>query len=271
MLAGRETSRADYHGTSDLTILLESLPICARMAPMDLLLFDIDGTLLDTGGVGRDALQEGLRLAFPEQSAKWAMPSLELAGATDRGVTRFLFTRFAIPLTTENEQTFLSAYLEILRERLSPSNQAIPGTVLPGVLALLKALRSHHGPRTIALLTGNIRGGAEAKTSAYGLAAFFDFDCGAYGCDHWDRNALGPVAIERTAKQHGHDLRGNRVTIIGDTPKDIACGKAAGARTVAVATGRYSVEELAEHQPDHLLTDFTDLASTVSILTGAMR
>jgi phosphoglycolate phosphatase-like HAD superfamily hydrolase len=97
---------------------------------------------------------------------------------------------------------------------------------------------------------------------------FFDFDSGAYGCDHWDRNALGHVAIERASKRHGHAPSQFEVTVIGDTPKDIACGKAAGARTIAVATGGYSADELARHDPDHVLEDFTALADVVALLLG---
>jgi phosphoglycolate phosphatase-like HAD superfamily hydrolase len=108
----------------------------------------------------------------------------------------------------------------------------------------------------LALLTGNLAAGAEVKLSHYGVWHYFGF--GAYADDHHVRNELGPVAQARALEQHGEEFPPERIYVIGDTPRDIECGKAFGAVTVAVATGKYAREELASHGPDFLFDDFSD-------------
>lgn len=231
---------------------------------MRLLLFDIDGTLLDTGGAGRGALQEGLAKAFPDDAARKPMPPLELAGATDSGVCQYLFDHYEIAHSMDRQTFFFAAYLEALKDRLLGKN-ALEGRVLPGIRPLLEFMATQNGT-AIALLTGNTRHGAEVKLKAYKLDTFVDFDCGAYGCDHWDRNALGPIAMHRAAERHQHPFTGDDVVVIGDTPKDIACGKAIGARTVAVTTGGFDRSSLEAHYPDHLLEDLSDTAAVATLL-----
>ena len=233
---------------------------------MRLLLFDIDGTLVDTAGAGCGALRDGMRMAFPREAARREMPSLDLAGATDSAVIRHLFEAFLVPHTTGNKRAFLAAYVDVLRERLSPGREgSLPGRILPGVTTLLGELRSVSGA-TLALLTGNTRAGAQVKLEAYRLDSYFDSDCGAYGCDHWDRNELGPVAVTRASGKCGHSFTQHQVTVIGDTPRDISCGKAIGARTIAVATGTFAGDALATCQPDHLLPDFSKVEEVVALM-----
>ena len=234
---------------------------------MRLLLFDIDGTLVDTGGVGRSSLQQGMRLAFPEAVGDREVPPLELAGATDLGLTRFLFETFGVEQTSENEAAFLGAYVGVLRNELIAENGVTRGRVLVGVNTLLDRL-SRLPDLAIGLLTGNTLDGAQTKMDAYGLTQYFCFESGAYGSDHWDRNQLGFVAITRASDKQGHSFTPDQVTVIGDTPKDIACGKACGARTLAVATGGFEGESLASHEPDHLVED---LSSTDQLLRWLMR
>ena len=230
---------------------------------MRLLLFDIDGTLVDTGGIGRGALQQGMRVAFPKESEQSEMPALDLGGTTDGGVTRF--ENFGVPHSEENENKFLAAYIDVLKERLSPIGQAPPGGILSGVEDLLDRLGSE-ADVTVTLLTGNTRAGADVKMKAYGLAGHFDFDCGAYGCDHWDRDQLGPVAVERASTKRAHGFSSDQVFVIGDTPKDISCGKAVGAQTVAVATGGFDKAALGSWDPDYLLDDLSDVEMVLSVL-----
>ena len=108
----------------------------------------------------------------------------------------------------------------------------------------------------IGLLTGNIEEGARIKIKHYGIEKYFMF--GAFGCDHFDRNKLGPIALERARQNHGLQFDSQETFVIGDTPKDINCAKAFGARSLAVATGSFSCEQLMDYDPDYLLDDLSD-------------
>jgi phosphoglycolate phosphatase-like HAD superfamily hydrolase len=213
-----------------------------NVLPM-LYLFDIDGTLVDTGGAGMAALQEATREMFGADG-----PPLDLAGATDLGIVIGIHEHFSLAATPER----ISAYLAIYQQRLdwNLAHGGFPGRVLDGVSDLLDELagRDH---ATLGLLTGNIAGGAASKVSHFGLASYFAF--GAYGCDHADRNRLGPIALERAAAYAGRGFSSEETWVIGDTPKDIACARAIGARCLAVATGRFTVDELAAHGADHVV------------------
>ena len=205
-----------------------------------LFLFDIDGTLVDTGGAGMASLEETTRAVFGE-----AGPPLDLAGSTDLGIVIGIHEHFSIEPTRERIENYLAIYQKRLDWNLA--HGGFPGRVLEGVNRLLEDLASREGV-TLGLLTGNIAGGAAAKIRHYGLAGYFPF--GAYGCDHPDRNRLGPIALERAAEHAGHPFAPEETWIIGDTPKDIACAKAIGARCLAVATGRFTVAELESHGAD---------------------
>lgn len=205
-----------------------------------LYLFDIDGTLVDTGGAGMAALQQATHGIFGETG-----PPLDLAGATDLGIVIGIHEHFAVEPTRER----IAAYLALYQQRLdwNLARGGFPGRVLDGVSGLLDGLagREH---ATLGLLTGNIAGGAASKVRHYGLASYFAF--GAYGCDHADRNRLGPIALVRAAAHAGRAFSAEETWVIGDTPKDIACARAIGARCLAVATGRFTAGELAAHGAD---------------------
>ena len=137
------------------------------------------------------------------------------------------------------------------------------GKLLPGVFELLEKLRAR--PHLVlALLTGNISRGAQLKLEHYGVWHFFEF--GAFADDHYDRNELGSFARSRAKEKHGREFSAAEIDVIGDTPRDIACGKAFGARTIAVATGRWSRGDLAKHQPDFLIDDFSDVDGLIATL-----
>ena len=114
------------------------------------------------------------------------------------------------------------------------------GRLLGGVKTLLASLRKEG--HFLGLLTGNIERGAMLKVAHYGIADYFQF--GAYGDDHWNRNKLGPIALERAEKSTGMRFSQDEILVIGDTPKDVACAHAFGVKCVAVATGNFSEEEL---------------------------
>jgi phosphoglycolate phosphatase-like HAD superfamily hydrolase len=208
-----------------------------------LYLFDIDGTLVDTGGAGMAALEETTREIFGETG-----PPLDLAGATDLGIVIGIHEHFSIEPTAER----ITAYLAIYQQKLdwNLARGAYPGRVLDGVSVLLEELAGR-SRATLGLLTGNTAGGAASKIRHYGLAPYFPF--GAYGCDHPDRNRLGPIALERAATHAGRPFSADETWVIGDTPKDIACARAIGARCLAVATGRFNAEQLQAHGADRVV------------------
>ncbi|WP_367872254.1 HAD family hydrolase [Luteolibacter sp. Populi] len=211
-------------------------------------LFDIDGTLVDTGGAGMRALQEATAECFGGEG-----PALDLAGSTDLGVLAGILAHFDLDHGAAEEDRFFAAYLRHLEQHLAQGG--FPGRVLPGAAELLDEL-AKRGDVTVGLLTGNIAAGAGAKMRHYGLDRHFAF--GAYGCDHADRNLLGPVALERAAVHAGCGFSPEETLVIGDTPKDIACAKAMGARCLAVATGKFSAEQLRAAGADRVVLGLDD-------------
>jgi phosphoglycolate phosphatase len=235
----------------------ESLLSHATSAPLPpqvmLYLFDIDGTLVDTGGAGMAALEETTRAVFGETG-----PPLDLAGSTDLGIVIGIHEHFSIEPTRERIDGYFSIYQQRLDWNLA--HGGFPGRVLAGVTNMLDNLAGRTGV-TLGLLTGNIAGGAASKVRHYGLAGYFPF--GAYGCDHHDRNRLGPIALERAAAHAGRVFTAEEIWIIGDTPKDIACAKAIGARCLAVATGRFSVTELEAYDADRAVETLEQAAKWI--------
>jgi phosphoglycolate phosphatase len=208
-----------------------------------LYLFDIDGTLVDTGGAGMAALQEATAEIFGDSG-----PALDLAGSTDLGLIAKIHAHFEVEATPERIDSYFEAYLKRLEWNLAEGN--FPGCVFDGVAELLDGLELRSGA-CLGLLTGNIAGGAAAKMRHFGLASHFPF--GAYGCDHADRNLLGPVALARASAHSGRSFSAQETWVIGDTPKDIACAHAIGARCLAVATGQFSAESLEAHRADRVV------------------
>lgn len=218
-----------------------------------LVLFDIDGTLLDTGGAGLSALRKAAEELFGAEG-----PALDLAGSTDSGIVRGMFEHFGEASSPERTTEFYECYLSYLAEHLAEG--AFAGKVLPGVVALLDVLEE--GGATLGLLTGNVALGAEMKVRHYGIERYFGF--GAYGDDHEDRNKLGPIALSRAAASTERYFQGEESFVIGDTPKDIACGQAIGATTVCVATGVFSSSDLRNSGGDHVFEDFGDLDAVIA-------
>lgn len=205
-----------------------------------LYLFDIDGTLVDTGGAGMAALKQATREVFGDDG-----PELDLAGATDRGIVDGIHRHYGVEFTDEGFAKYLSVYHERLVANLARGE--FGGRVIDGVFPLLDHLSASESS-TLGLLTGNTAQGAGIKVRHFGLADYFAF--GAYGCDHADRNRLGPIALQRAEAHAGKAFSAKETWIIGDTPKDIVCAKAIGARCLAVATGSFSIEQLQSHGAD---------------------
>jgi phosphoglycolate phosphatase-like HAD superfamily hydrolase len=217
-----------------------------------LLLFDIDGTLLTTGGCGERALRLAVRDAF---SIEDDLRDIEIAGRTDTGIARQLLRKYGREETGAEIALLLGNYLRHL-PTLLPQAQ---GSLLPGVEKLLPVLKQRSDV-VLALLTGNLERGAEHKLTHFGVWEYFEF--GAFADDHHERDKLGPFALAR-ARERGHGFDLSRTFVIGDTPHDISCARAIGARAVAVATGIFSAEALTPHSPDVLLGDLGDLPATL--------
>ena len=218
-----------------------------------LYLFDIDGTLVDTGGAGMRAMQEATLEIFGASG-----PELDLAGSTDFGIAVHIHQQFGIEPNRARIEGFFDIYHRRLSWNLAHGNH--PGRILEGVAEALTTLAGQP-QATLGLLTGNTSIGAMAKLRHFKLDTYFAF--GAFGEEHADRNRLGPIALERAAAYAGHAFSPAEALVIGDTPKDIACAHAIGVRCLAVATGRYSVAALTAHGADFAVTSLAQaLGST---------
>ena len=202
-----------------------------------LLLFDIDGTLLDTGGAGAGALLDAAEEVL--EVKREDLPPLDLAGATDGGVIRKLFADAGRPLDQPRVDAYWRSYLGHLEKRLH--REDFPGRLLGGVTHLLERV-SEVPNFSVGLLTGNLRRGAQIKLERFRI--HHHFAEGGFGDDGEERNLLGPVAIQRMAAVTRRDFLPSQVIVIGDTPKDIACAHAMGARCLAVATGKFDCASL---------------------------
>ena len=223
-----------------------------------LLLWDIDGTLIASGGAGLRALQRALNDVF---GIAGSLADIDFGGRTDMWIMREVFRKFSLPATPDNFSRYFEGYLAAL-----PAELANPhARVLPGVREILRAAATHGGFAQ-GLLTGNMRRGAEVKLAHHGLWDHFAF--GAFGDDSEHRDELGPHAVRRALERHGVNFAADDVWIIGDTPHDIACGNAIGARTLAVATGGSTVEQLRVHAPTALLENLADTAAVLRLLEG---
>jgi phosphoglycolate phosphatase-like HAD superfamily hydrolase len=210
-----------------------------------LILWDIDGTILHSTGAGMKALEVALQDVF---GVAGSFEGIDFAGRTDKLIIRQVFERFSIEHSPANIERYLDGYISALPRSLAANNSRI----LPG---LPEILRAAHGRDDVAqgLLTGNIRRGAEAKLGYHGLWDFFPI--GAFADDSEVRNELGPHALARARGHWKADFPPERVWIVGDTPHDIACARAVGARVLAVATGSTGLAALAAHGPDAALGD----------------
>ena len=225
------------------------------MSAKRLLLWDIDGTLISTGAAGQRAIAR----ATAERFAGGDLNGVEIAGRTDIGIAHQILTKYNAPVTDESVRSLLDLYVELLADELPRGK----GRVLPGVLELLQ--HAAKAPdTTLGLLTGNLERGAKLKLEHYDLWRFFAF--GAFADDHHDRNELAAFALSRARETTGINFPAAQVDVIGDTGHDIACGKAFGARTIAVVTGSWSREQLAGHHPDFLFDDLAKVDEVIQTL-----
>lgn len=206
-----------------------------------LVLFDIDGTLIRTGGAGVKAFARAFETEFGLSDGS---EKLKFAGRTDVSLVREFFSHHGIEPDATHFERFFETYLFHLKQMIAVCN----GTVCPGVHEILNQLRTRKNPPAIGLLTGNIRRGAEIKLRHYDLWKHFAF--GGFAEDHEERDCIAAIAKERGEEILKTKLRGEEVLVIGDTPLDIRCARAIGAKVLAVATGGSKLEELQTHKPD---------------------
>jgi phosphoglycolate phosphatase-like HAD superfamily hydrolase len=203
---------------------------------MTILFWDIDGTLLTTGKAGVPAWEQAVRETTGKE---FQLSSIRVPGLTDYQIAVRTFDMLGVPTTTDLVMRMVARYEELLPSTL-PLKQ---GRVLPNVREILEALRLRPDVRSY-LLTGNTRGGARAKLTHYDLFKYFPD--GAFAEDQGVRASIAERAVE-LARRTGPVID-DRLFVIGDTPHDIEAANAIGARTVAVATGGYSIEELSAHR-----------------------
>ncbi len=206
-----------------------------------LVLFDIDGTLLHSNGLGRRALGRALAEHLHDPGV---VDRVRFDGKTDPGIVAEVLRAAGVPHPDEPGRIgrILEIYVEHLEEEIAGPSSGPEPRLLPGVLALLDRLAAE--PRVLTgLLTGNVAAGADRKLRAVGLAPS-RFAVGAYGSDHARRDALPAIAASRAEPMLGHRPQGADLVIIGDTPADVTCGASLGARALAVATGSYPASAL---------------------------
>jgi phosphoglycolate phosphatase len=215
-----------------------------------LVLFDIDGTLIRSGGAGVRAFAQTFATEFelPE-----ATKSISFAGRTDVWLVRQIFLQNGIKPTKKNFDRFFERYPFWLDHFL----HKLEGGACEGVAEFIDGLKTHPAKPVLGLLTGNIRLGAELKLRRYGL--WEHFTTGAFADDHEERNCIAGIARERGNELFGRKLAGDEIVVIGDTAHDVECGKAIDAKVLAVATGGAKLTELETHTPTWAVQDLTQI------------
>ncbi|MFP3940847.1 MAG: HAD family hydrolase [Thermoanaerobaculia bacterium] len=220
---------------------------------MRLLLFDVDGTLLRCGPQVRPILADALREVF---GVCGELDGFDFSGKTDQQIVLELLAAAGVPKRRIRDglARVRALYLERLEALLDRDRMS----VLPGVQDLLEALAVQRERAALGLLTGNWRAGARIKLSRFGLERYFAF--GAFGDDGVERSELPPVALERAARATGRDFAPEEALIVGDSVRDVECGRAHGIPVLAVATGWTPGERLAAAGADRVVDSLAGLA-----------
>lgn len=214
---------------------------------MKLILWDIDGTLALV-----PAGERAMGLALEEMGvAGGTIHSVDYRGRTDRFIGEALLAHYGLP----NGEPELHAFTELYLRYLAASVAADGGKTLPGIVAILEAVKARPDLAQ-GLLTGNMEQGAKIKLEHHRVWHYFEF--GAFADDSKLRNDLGPHALRRANDLHGRTFRPEDTFIVGDTPHDIACAHVIGAKCLAVATGHYTQEQLRDAGADAVLADLTN-------------
>ena len=223
-------------------------------------LFDVDGTLIWAHGAGRRSLNKAMAAVYGVAPAH---DDYDTRGKTDPRIVYDLMHMAGVPddVIYARLQSCFETYVGLLEELIDDGH---PVEAMPGIPELVGVL-SARGDSLVGLLTGNIESGARAKLRPTGLLPLFSVS--AYGSDDADRRQLPAVARERVRALTGLDIPYKQTLIIGDTPLDVDCARACGAKAVAVATGQHSYGELESCSPDLLFKDFSDVTAALHALT----
>ena len=216
-----------------------------------LVLWDIDHTLIDTGGVG----SEIYKTAFKEVTGRSLEKMADVSGRTEPVIFRENLKMLGIDAPAGLFDTFAEHQARGYAERADEMRER--GRVLPGIPEALRAIAAEHD-LIQSVLTGNTRPSSENKLRAFGLDGFLDLDSGAYGTDDDTRANLVGIARQRASKIHGLAFSPATTVLIGDTPNDVIAARDGGARIIAVATGKDSAEDLAAEGADTVFADLTD-------------
>jgi len=217
-----------------------------------LVLFDIDGTLVHTGGAGTKAFTKTFAALF---DLHHGTEKMKFAGRTDVSLVREFFRFHGLSETPENFRRFFENYVFWLDHVLHQLN----GEECRGVRQFIRDLQTLPNPPMLGLLTGNIQLGAEIKLRKFGLWELFHF--GGFADDHEERNHIAVAALERGRRVLGKNLQPQEIVVIGDTPFDVRCGKFIGAKTLAVATGGANLEELKLHGADWTVENLAQISA----------
>jgi phosphoglycolate phosphatase-like HAD superfamily hydrolase len=224
-----------------------------------LVLFDIDGTLVLTGGAGLRAMNRALQEVFGHADG---LDDIPVAGRTDWAILADAVRRVGRPLDGGLLADLEQRYVSNLAEEIQHPGHGRKG-VMPGIPEILAELERRDDV-FVGLVTGNFEAGARVKLGHFDLWRYFT--CGAFGGDAADRNALVPFALERARACGLPDIPDDDILVVGDTPHDVTCAHAAGATAVAVATGTSSVEELRAAGAQHVFEDLSDVQAFLRLL-----
>jgi len=214
---------------------------------MRLVLFDIDGTLIDSGGAGVRSLNLAMKELFLLEDA---FHGISMAGKTDTQIIKEGLRIHGIS-ADGNVKSVVRAYLKYLQQEINNDGKHVK----PGIYGILDglSLRKETG---LGLLTGNLEAGAQIKLDPFGLNKYFS--AGAFGSDDEDRNNLLPIAIRRFEELLHKKITPDNCIVVGDTPRDVECAHIYGAMCIGVATGPYTAEALYDAGADYILEDLSD-------------
>jgi phosphoglycolate phosphatase len=227
-----------------------------------LVLWDVDGTLVSAGPAARDAFVAAIEHVMGRAADDHGV---QMSGKTDPQIAMEILANLAI--SRDEARSQLPQVMQELERELEEAVDVMraTGRELRGARRILERFAREPGV-TQTVLSGNLKANAKLKLAAFGLDGFVDWGIGAFGSDEEDRTKLVPVALRRAERMHGLRFERGEVWVMGDTPRDLECARAAGVRCALVGTGRYGVDRLAELGADATLEDLADTDAVASIV-----